>query len=301
VQELISHHNGCCMMVTHISEAARAMLPPAEPGAVVTLVPRPERTPEEAMALFGSPVLRRAPERWQLALLCGGEVVDPPEEPQEYGPGAVFVLSGSLSLLDSGEEQFPLQRGDLHHPSLTPWIAEPALRSTARWTRVLRIPDELYQAFLKDTGMLHDLRRLFETRIWWRPVIGEELGLDMLAALSQLSRDRVFEAGEDVVKQGEPARTFYIVVDGEVEVLRKNGRERVIGRFGPGFHFGEIALLCREHRTATVRAACRTRVLELPGRAFIRRLMQIPVARHRVCRVAEQRKAELMTPPPSSG
>jgi hypothetical protein len=300
VGELISHHECGCMMVTHIAESARGLLPPAEPGTVVTLLPRPERTPEAAMAIFGSPLFRRVPERWLLTLLYGGEVVDPPEEPRPHGEGAVFVLSGSLSFQDGDRELYPLQRGDLFHPALTPDVENPVLKSTALWTRLLRIPDPLYQSFLKDTGIRHSLQHLYETRAWWRHVIGEELGLDTLVALSQLCRTQWYQPGADIVTQGEPAADFYVITEGEVEVLRTNGTERSIGRFGPGYHFGEIALLCRELRTATVRATRPTRVLELPGRAFIRHLMDIPVARHRVCRVAAQRRAELFRGSPEA-
>jgi cyclic nucleotide-binding protein len=310
VHELVEHGHGCQIMVTHIPEFARKFLPTADPGTSVTLVPRAERTPEEAMGLFGSPVLRKIPERWLLALIYGGEVSIPPEEPIDYPGGAICVLAGGLSLLDAelagepeGEaEQFLLQRGDLFHPSLAPGIRRPALVSTAKWTRVLHIPEALYLAFVEDTGIKRSLERLYRTRVWWRPITGEELGLDTIVALAQLSRERRFEAGAPIVRQGDPATHFYIVTEGQVEVVRENGGKcRKIGRFGPGYHFGEIALLGEEVRMATVRTVQPTQVLELPGKAFQRHLMDIPLARYHVFRVASERRAELLKRPGKNG
>src|SRR5262249_52818838 len=155
-------------------------LPTAEPGTTVTLIPRQERSPEEAMALFGSPILRGVPERWLLALLYGGEVITPSSDGSRHEGGALIVLAGSISLRDDDDEKVLLQRGDLFHPSLIPQLEEPLLVSTAKWTRALRIPEPIYQSFLRDTGILLSLERLYRTRRWWRPIIGEEPGLDAI-------------------------------------------------------------------------------------------------------------------------
>ncbi|HTE19086.1 MAG TPA: cyclic nucleotide-binding domain-containing protein, partial [Armatimonadota bacterium] len=297
VQELVAHSNCCQLMVTHVPEFARKFLPTAEPGKMVTLIPREERTPEEAMSLFGSPILRNVPERWLLALLYGGDVVVPAEEPIHYGDGAVLVLAGALSVRNGGVEQFPLQRGDLFHPALASQLEQPELVSTAKWTRLLCIPDTLYQPFLKDTGIEKVLERLYHTRTWWRTLTKEELGLDTMVQLAHLCRERGFHPGAEIVRQGDRANHFYIVTSGQVEVVRKNGTSRTVGTFGAGFHFGEIALLGEEVRTATVRAVEPTQVLELPAAAFRRHLMEIPLARYRIVHDATARKAQLTKGP----
>jgi CRP-like cAMP-binding protein len=117
-------------------------------------------------------------------------------------------------------------------------------------------------------------------------------------ALAQLSRERRFRPGADIVRQGDPAEHFYIVTAGQVEVLHQDeDASRSIGRFGAGFHFGEIALLDQKFRTATVQATTPTRVLELSAQAFRRHLMDIPATRYRLARIAAERKAQLLTPP----
>jgi CRP-like cAMP-binding protein len=62
-------------------------------------------------------------------------------------------------------------------------------------------------------------------------------------------------AGATILRQGASARNFFIIVAGEVEVIRTSrGTERIVARLGPGQFFGEIAILRDMARTATVRA-----------------------------------------------
>jgi putative peptide zinc metalloprotease protein len=78
---------------------------------------------------------------------------------------------------------------------------------------------------------------------------------------------RTFKPKEKIVTQGEEGDAFYVISSGQVDVLE--GRRRT-GRLGAGDYFGEIALLTREPRTATVRAVTPVRALELERKAFDR-------------------------------
>lgn len=288
VRELLPECCDCHLLVTHVSEQARSFLPSAEPGMALTLIPRVERTAEEATGLFGSPLFRDIPECWLLALLHGGDIVQPSQE-AFAADEALIVLSGALRLRDGDQNLIPLERGDLFHPSLAPDLSDPNLVSTAKWTRLLRLPESLYQSFLADTGCRRALERLYRTRRWWSCITGEDLGLDTVVALSHLCRERDYPAGAEIVRQGEPANHFYIVTEGEVAVERHNGRLRTLGTFGSGYHFGELALMGGGERTATVRALTPVQVLELPSRVFRRHLLEIPVARYRIGQEAASR------------
>lgn len=59
-----------------------------------------------------------------------------------------------------------------------------------------------------------------------------------------------FEAGDEVIRQGDVADTAYVVRSGELEVLRSG---KPVGTLGPGDFFGEVALMKGTVRTATVR------------------------------------------------
>jgi MFS family permease len=96
----------------------------------------------------------------------------------------------------------------------------------------------------------------------------------MLAQLSLVAKEQV--AGQlmevdaapatDVVREGETGDRFYILVEGEADVL-SNGR-KVASREGPDY-FGEIALLRDVPRTATVRARSPLRLYALGREDFI--------------------------------
>ena len=94
--------------------------------------------------------------------------------------------------------------------------------------------------------------------------------LDLLAVKLQV---REIAAGETVIRRGEPGDTFYIVREGELEVLVSgNGARRRANLLRPGDFFGEIALLHEVPRTATVRARTAGSVWEL-GRHDFRDLL----------------------------
>jgi CRP-like cAMP-binding protein len=68
-------------------------------------------------------------------------------------------------------------------------------------------------------------------------------------------RQLTVPAGTTILRQGASATKFFIIVSGEVEVVRtSHSAERVVARLGPGQFFGEIAILRDMARTATVRA-----------------------------------------------
>lgn len=73
-------------------------------------------------------------------------------------------------------------------------------------------------------------------------------------------------AGTDVVVEGEPGEQFFLVESGRAEVL---GDGRSLAALGPGDTFGEIALLRRVPRTATVRATTDLTLKSLTGDRFL--------------------------------
>lgn len=85
----------------------------------------------------------------------------------------------------------------------------------------------------------------------------------------QMSEKKV-KAGQFVFEQGDPAAAFFVVKDGEVEVLQRVGSaDQVIRKYGPGDSFGEVAILRRSARTAGVRATKDTTLLEMPADEFV--------------------------------
>jgi CRP/FNR family transcriptional regulator, cyclic AMP receptor protein len=79
--------------------------------------------------------------------------------------------------------------------------------------------------------------------------IFSSLSSRQIRGLASDAKERKYSDGEFVVRQGELGVGFYLVLDGQVEVRRKNRRLAILG---PGQFFGEMALFDAERRTADV-------------------------------------------------
>jgi CRP/FNR family transcriptional regulator, cyclic AMP receptor protein len=92
-------------------------------------------------------------------------------------------------------------------------------------------------------------------------------GLDdrELDSLADEFNERRFSAGDSVALEGEGGLMFFVVESGEASV-EVNGQE--VGRLGPGASFGEIALIDRRPRTATVKALGELKTYGLPVFVF---------------------------------
>jgi CRP/FNR family transcriptional regulator, cyclic AMP receptor protein len=86
-----------------------------------------------------------------------------------------------------------------------------------------------------------------------------------LESLADEFNERRFGAGDSIALEGEGGLMFFVVESGEASV-EVQGEE--VGKLGPGDSFGEIALIDRRPRTATVRAASDLRTFGLPVFVF---------------------------------
>jgi CRP/FNR family cyclic AMP-dependent transcriptional regulator len=77
--------------------------------------------------------------------------------------------------------------------------------------------------------------------------------------------ERTFAAGETIAEEGEAGRTFIVIERGEVTVT-VHGQE--VGRLGPGDSFGEMALIDKTARSATVKADTEVHGYQLPVWSF---------------------------------
>jgi NADH dehydrogenase len=99
-----------------------------------------------------------------------------------------------------------------------------------------------------------------------------------------------YEPGQTVFHQGDVGDCVFVIVDGSAEVVRDDGQlcSRV-ARLGAGEVFGEMALLGRSVRNATVRCVEPMTILRLPRRDFRLLDASIPALRESFEEVAAAR------------
>ncbi len=89
--------------------------------------------------------------------------------------------------------------------------------------------------------------------------------------------ERNYNKGDTIVKEGEQAVAFFMVVKGKVEVTQGSGtKKQKLNDLGPGAVFGEMALLDGGPRVATVRALEATDCLVLSRWDFVAELRTNP-------------------------
>ena len=92
-------------------------------------------------------------------------------------------------------------------------------------------------------------------------------GLDqaVLERLAAAFTERHYQPGEIILPEGSQGGDVHLIVEGEVEVVKGTGNEEMLlARRGPGDLFGEMGLLDRSPRFATIRAVEATHLLQLP-------------------------------------
>jgi CRP-like cAMP-binding protein len=96
-----------------------------------------------------------------------------------------------------------------------------------------------------------------------------------LRRVAGLAEETWINAGRVVVQEGQPGTSFYVILDGEARVV-KGTASRTLARLGPGDHFGEMALLDGQPRSATVIAETSLDTVRIRRAAFRELLKKEP-------------------------
>jgi CRP/FNR family transcriptional regulator, cyclic AMP receptor protein len=86
-----------------------------------------------------------------------------------------------------------------------------------------------------------------------------------LESLADEFNERSFSAGDKITLEGEGGLMFFVVESGELSV---EAHGEPVATLGPGSSFGEIALIDRRPRTATVAAVTDVKAYGLPVFVF---------------------------------
>ncbi len=90
-----------------------------------------------------------------------------------------------------------------------------------------------------------------------------------IAAIDGLGTRRSVSAGEYLYREGDARYDFYVIVSGAVEiVVRSDGDEQLVARFGPGQFLGELTLLSGQRVYVSARVAESGDVIDVPAAAL---------------------------------
>ena len=105
------------------------------------------------------------------------------------------------------------------------------------------------------------------------PLTPEQIG-----RLAEENVERVYAAGEPVIRQGDPGDSLFVIMSGRVEVtvLQEGAASVRLATLDEGDYFGETSLMTGAPRSATVAALVETRLLEVGHESFRRLLAAQP-------------------------
>jgi CRP/FNR family cyclic AMP-dependent transcriptional regulator len=107
-----------------------------------------------------------------------------------------------------------------------------------------------------------------------------------LASVAAVADEIDLREGRELTRQGAPGREFFVLIEGEADV-RRNGRK--VRTLSDGDFFGEIALVTKRPRTATVVARTPVRVLVVTDRSFRRMIEESPSMQTKVLQALAER------------
>lgn len=123
--------------------------------------------------------------------------------------------------------------------------------------------------------------------------------IPLFSALDEGEIDRIyyllkrkrFKKGDIIITEGEKGDEFFVIETGQVKVTRRSldGREKILDILSNGSFFGELAVLDRMPRSATVEAMSDVSSLTLHKDDFIPLLEQMPSLAIKIIKVLSQR------------
>lgn len=114
-----------------------------------------------------------------------------------------------------------------------------------------------------------------------------DLSVNELAAVASVTEEANFEEGSLVFREGDRGDTLFLIVEGEVAVIKDCNTEKTIelDSIGPGEYFGDMALFGDDRRSATIRVKKASRFLTLHKQELQEIVREYPQIALHVCRV----------------
>ena len=132
--------------------------------------------------------------------------------------------------------------------------------------------------------------------LWLKKIeIFEQLAVNELAAVASVTEEVEFQKGQEVIREGDPGETLYLIIEGRVAVFKQqdDGGEIELDRMDAGDYFGEMALFEDIPRTATIRTIEPSRMLMLHKQEFKEMVREYPQIALDICKALSGRIRKL--------
>lgn len=204
-----------------------------------------------------------------------------------------FLIEGELELQDErgarrlkagdGEARYALAPGQRRaqtalclKPAQVLFVDRELLDVMLTWSQTGGLEVRDLGAAPGDAGEDHDwMTALLQSKAFLRIPPGN------IAQIFASMEPVVFDAGQIIIKQGDPGDYYYVITDGRAQVVLEDpsgNSEEELAQLGVGRAFGEEALVSGEPRNATVRALTRCALMRLSSASFAR-LLKAPLMR----------------------
>jgi hypothetical protein len=286
-----------------VEEYARAAVTRAvEYDALMRGIKQESRT-DEALSLLAESLSKKSNQYGVRALRAIGLLGD-----REAMKLAIDILnmgnSSQRSNVIEALESIPARWRNILQPLMQLWEDTSAAPSpgNAGWQRLLVDED----SWIRDCALfaahkLGDMKMeniatlsLMERILFLKRVpLFENLSPGDIKQVAALAQEETFSDGVIVVEEGEIGDVMFIIVSGEVRILMNQEQKEVeIARRKAGEYVGEMALISREPRSATVTALGSVRALCIDQKSFESLLRDRPDASMAVIQVLCERLKE---------
>ncbi len=118
-----------------------------------------------------------------------------------------------------------------------------------------------------------------------------DINIAELIHVAKVTREVELPAGKMLIREGETGDELYIIIEGEVEVY---SGQKMIDRFSSGSCIGELSIIDKEPRSASVRVRKKTRLLALNRNDFLLTLKDNPTIAINIMQVLTQRLRKML-------
>jgi CRP/FNR family transcriptional regulator, cyclic AMP receptor protein len=119
--------------------------------------------------------------------------------------------------------------------------------------------------------------------------IFEDISDEELSVVTTFATSEEFPEGKVILREGDYSNHLFAIEEGSAKVVRG---EEEIGELGPGDIFGEVGLLSKDRRTASIVATSRVRVIKIEHWELQRMKKKLPDVYKRIEDTAAERQGD---------